>query len=171
MTTTVVGLFKNIREVDSAIKALKNQGFELAQISLKAGPEVISTDLEAGTAQQELAAGIINGAIAGAALGLLAGLVWGLTSVPLSGANPGLTLEALRTMLTFTVAGAAMGAIIGSVLLAGLVKLGLATEKTHFYITSFRQKGVLVAVQTPEERISEVKTVLHAANAVEGSVL
>lgn len=170
MTTTVVGLFKDIHEVEGAIKALKNQGFDLNHISLKAGGKVISRDLEADAANRELAAGITNGAITGAALGVLVGTIWGLASIPLPGTNPGITLEALRTLLTFVVAGAAIGAIAGSFLLTSLVKLGLATEKGPLYITGFRQKGVLVAVQTPEERVSEVKTVLHEANAVEGTV-
>lgn len=169
MTTTVVGLFKDICEVDGAIKALKNQGFDLTHISLKSGGEVISTNIEADAASRELAAGITNGAITGAALGVLVGTIWGLASIPTPGDNPGIALEALRTLVTFVAAGALVGAIVGSFLLASLVKLGLATDRTA-PITGFRQKGVLVAVQTPEERVTEVKTVLHEANAVEGSV-
>jgi hypothetical protein len=169
MTTTVIGLFKDIREVDGAIKALKNQGFDLSQISLKAGPEVVNVDIEADAAKREMAAGITNGAITGAALGLLVGTIWGLSSIPLPGTNPGVTVEALQTLLTFVVAGIAVGAIAGSFLLASLVKLGLSTE-SHFYINGLKQKGVLITVQTPEEKVPEVQTVLHEANAVEGSV-
>lgn len=160
----IVGFFNDIQKGDNAIQVLKNHGFDLSQITLKRYQQVLTnSESELTTTNNEIAAGIAIGAVSGATIGLLVGAIVALSTlaVPIGGTVS--TSGTTMALWTPIAAGVGIGAVAGSLLLAGLAKLGFSAQRTT-------PDRVVVSVQTPEARILEARDVLHAVNAVETTV-
>jgi len=162
---TVVGLFKDIYKVDSVVQALKSYAFSSSQISVEPHQLfVIAPDIELKTAKDEITMGIWVGAVVGATMGLLVGTIGSAQITTfLSLVGVVLTPGHLITLLISTAVGTGICAVAGSLLLTGLIKLG-------FYAQKAKPDGLFVSVQTPEERVSEVKSVFHKVNAIDVSI-
>ena len=161
---TIVGFFKDIKKGNNAIEALKNHDFDLSQMSLRPYQQVLTnSDSELTTTKNEIAAGIAIGAVSGATIGLLVGALWALSAISLPAGGTVATSGTMIALWAPIAAGVGIGAAAGSLLLAGLAKLGFSAQ-------SVEHDGVIVSVQTPEARVSEVRHVLNAVNAVDMSV-
>lgn len=163
MTTKIVGLFKDTHNVNKAVQLLKSLGLDSSQISLRPSRQFITNlESELRTAKSEVTAGIAVGAASGATLGLLIGLMWGLSAIILPSGDAVLVPNNLMTVLTSSAAGLGIGAVAGSLLLAGLAQMGLNAQNNG-------DEKVLMAVQTPDERVLEVKNALQQS-ALETSI-
>jgi len=142
---TVVGLFNHRSAAESAIRDLRNSGFEDDRIGVAMQERVEQGDLlkDAGSQSAEDAA---KGAVGG---GLVGGLVGLLGSLLIPGLGPVLA----GGVLASTLAGVGIGAATGG-LLGALTGLGVPEEDARHFDQGFREGGTLVTVdagaRTPE---------------------
>jgi Heat induced stress protein YflT len=142
---TVVGLFSHRSAAESAIRDLRNSGFEDDRIGVAMQERVEQGDLLEGAGGQS-AEGAAKGAVGG---GLVGGLVGLLGSLLIPGIGPVLA----GGVLASTLAGVGIGAATGG-LLGALRGLGVPEEDAKHFDQSFREGGTLVTVdagaRTPE---------------------
>jgi hypothetical protein len=134
---TVVGLFYNRVEAESAIEGLKRAGFTNEQIGVAMRDRGEQRELAEGS-ETEVAAGAATGAISG---GIVGGLIGLLGSLLIPGIGPVVAGGVLASTLVGAGAGAATGGIIGA-----LVGMGLSEEEAAHFDTRFREGGILVTV-------------------------
>jgi uncharacterized membrane protein len=165
---TVVGLFENYMDADSAVSELNNRGFTRNEISVAARDNAIRDRLVAGETGKEraVAESAGAGAIGGATLGGLAGLLVGLGALAIPGIGPVVAAGTLATTLASTAAGAGIGAAAGG-LIGALVGMGIPEEDATFYAEGVKRGGVLVTVQTSDDRASEAMSILRRFNAAD----
>lgn len=87
--------------------------------------------MEAKMANQEINTGITVGAVSGATIGLFIGIIWGLSGITLSEADTALIPTIMINLLISIVADIGIGAVLGSLLLTALIKLGFYTQKVR----------------------------------------
>jgi uncharacterized membrane protein len=162
---TVVGLFEYYQDAERAVNELTNRGFARNEISVAARDNVLRSRAVGGreTAVAESAGA---GAVGGAAVGGIAGLLVGLGALVIPGIGPVVTAGTLATALASTAAGAGIGAAAGG-LIGALVGLGIPEEDAQFYAEGVKRGGVLVTVQTSDDRAQEALNILRQANAVD----
>jgi hypothetical protein len=166
--TTVVGLFREIKDANMAVEALRQHGLGDTEVSVLARKEVLdSLGLDSKEKDNEVAIGTVAGAASGATFGTFAGLFLGLSAIALPGVGPVLSVGALATILGSTVIGAGVGAAAGGLLLGALVKMGVPEDQAHLYSEGVRRGGILVAVQTDPEHTPQVAQSLQDANAID----
>jgi hypothetical protein len=166
--TTVVGLFREIKDANMAVEALRQHGLGDSEVSVLARKEILdSLGIDSKEKDNEVAMGTVAGAASGATFGTFAGLFLGLTAIALPGVGPVLSVGALATILGSTVIGAGVGAAAGGLLLGALVKMGVPEDEAHLYSEGVRRGGILVAVQTDQEHTPQVAQSLRDANAVD----
>jgi hypothetical protein len=154
----VVGLFRESRQAELAIRELKAAGFSDNQIGVLMQDRDIQQELaeSTGTTVSEAAkGGAIGGGVAGGVLGLLAGV--GALAIP--GIGPIVAGGALAS----TLAGAGIGAAAGG-LLGALVGMGVPEEDARYFEEGLRAGGVLVTVHAGS-RIQEVRQILRGRGA------
>ena len=146
---TVIGLFDETSNAESAVRALQSAGFTRESIGVAVQTKDDATRFESHDATPaEQAAGA--GAVTGTAIGGLVGLLVGLGSVTLPGIGPVATAGTLSTVLGSTALGAGVGAAAGG-LIGALVGLGVPEEEAHVYAEGLKRGGTLVSVQTVDE--------------------
>lgn len=156
-----IGVFPHRRDAESAIRELRDAGFNMSQISL-VGRDVQSSgtaaggDMTSGTKADE---GAKAGAATGGALGGLTGLLVGLGALAIPGVGPVIAGGALATALATTAAGGAIGAAAGG-LSGALMGLGIPDERAHFYNDRVNQGDYLVMVDGTESEILQAETIL-----------
>lgn len=156
--STVFGMFPTRADAEGAVEALERAGFERDRISvaLRHDESVHTIDAEStGEAAEGAAAGAVSGGVVGGTVGLLAGL--GVVAIP--GIGPALAAGWLASTLLGAGVGAAAGGLIG-----GLVGMGIPEEDARRFESTFRQGGVLVAVETGA-RASEAAAILQTYSA------
>jgi Heat induced stress protein YflT len=142
---TVVGLFSRRSAAESAIRDLRNSGFEDDRIGVAMQERVEQGDLleDAGSQSAE---GAARGAVGG---GLVGGLVGLLGSLLIPGLGPVLAAGVLASTLAGVGIGAATGGLLGA-----LMGLGVPEEDAKHFDQGFREGGTLVTVdagaRTPE---------------------
>jgi len=157
-TSTVVGLFRDRRQAELAIRELKQQGFTDKQIGvLMQDPEGRKDLADAtGTKVSEAAtSGAIGGGVAGGILGLLAGV--GALAIP--GVGPIIAGGALAS----TLAGAGIGAAAGG-LLGALAGIGVPEDDAAYFEKGVRAGGILVTVDAGS-RVQEARQILRGRGA------
>ena len=165
--TTVVGLFREIKDADKAVEALKQLGLGDTEVSVLARKEVLdSLGIDSKEKDNEVAMGTVAGAASGATFGTFAGLFLGLSAIAIPGVGPVLSVGALATILGSTVIGAGVGAAAGGLLLGALVKMGVPEDQAHLYSEGVKRGDILVAVQTDPEHIPQVVQSLRETNAI-----
>lgn len=155
---TVVGLFRDSRQAELAIRELKAAGFTDNQIGvLMQDPDRQQKLADStGTKVSEAAAtGAIGGGVAGGVLGLLAGV--GALAIP--GVGPIIAGGALAS----TLAGAGIGAAAGG-LLGALVGMGIPEVDARYFEEELRAGGILVTVDAGS-RAQEVRQILRGRGA------
>jgi hypothetical protein len=126
--STVVGVFKDRRQADTAIRELRQAGFREDQIGV-AGRQAEGETLEATTAEQgtHWETGAAAGALAGAGLGGLVGL--GILAGIIPAIGPVIAGGTLAAILANVAGGAVLGGLVGA-----LMGAGIPEEEARYYI-------------------------------------
>lgn len=157
---TVVGMFENTKDVDTALSGLEKQGFSKSDVSVVARREVLR---ESGL---DITTGAEIGAITGATVGGVAGLLIGLGAITIPGIGTIVAAGEFLTWVGATVLGLAAGGVAGG-LLGGLVSLGIPEHEAKVYVEGVKRGNLIVAVRAPEERLPAAESVFRSANAVD----
>lgn len=164
---TVVGLFENYTDADRAVSELNTRGFNRNEISVAARDNSIRNQVAGESAREQAVAESAGaGAVGGAVVGGLGGLLVGIGALAIPGIGPIITAGTLATALGTTAAGAGIGAAAGG-LIGALVGMGIPEEDAHFYAEGVKRGGVLVTVQTSDDRASEALNIMRRARAVD----
>ncbi|MEP6688055.1 MAG: general stress protein [Gemmatimonadales bacterium] len=134
---TVVGMFTNRPDAESAIRELKGAGFGENQIGVALQDREEQRDLMETTGS-EAAEGAAKGAVSG---GLVGGLIGLLGSLLIPGVGPIVVGGVLASTLTGAGIGAATGGIIGA-----LVGLGVPEGDARHFDEGLRSGRTLVTV-------------------------
>ena len=153
---TVIGLFRDSRAAERAIRELKDLGFTDGQIGVLMQDRTQERQfaLDTGTKAGE-GAGAVGGGVVGGLVGLLAGV--GALAIP--GVGPIIAGGTLASVLAGAGVGAAAGGLIGA-----LVGMGIPEHEAGFYERGFREGGILVTVDAGA-RAGEARQVLLNAAA------
>src|SRR5512135_2742886 len=156
--STVVGVFEDRRQADTAINELRQAGFREDQIGV-ATRRAEGETLEATTAEEGSRAGTgaITGALAGAGLGGLVGLGVIAGVIPVIG--PVIAGGTLAAILANAAGGAAIGGLVGA--LAGS---GIPEEEARYYQGEFEAGRTIVTVKA-DGRYDEAVTILRRHGA------
>jgi uncharacterized membrane protein len=164
---TVVALFENHTDADRAVSELNTRGFTRNEISIAARDSAIRDRMTASdTGERAVAESAGAGAIGGATLGGLTGLLVGIGALAIPGIGPVVAAGTLATVLGSTAVGAGVGAAAGG-LIGALVGMGIPEEDATFYAEGVKRGGVLVTVQTSDDRASEALSIMRRSNAVD----
>ncbi len=164
---TIVGLFENYTDADRAVSDLQASGFTRDQISVAARDASVQDRLVGDTnSERAIGDSAGAGAVGGAVLGGLGGLLVGIGALAIPGIGPVITAGTLATALGTTAAGAGLGAAAGG-LIGALVGMGIPEEDAHFYAEGVKRGGVLVTVQSEDNRANEALSIMHQAHAVD----
>jgi hypothetical protein len=133
---TVVGVFTNREQARQATNALKEAGFNDAQIGVSA------TNTEAADALEEPGA-VGTGTIAGAATGAGVGALWGLGILAgvLPAIGPAIAGGTLAVLLSSAAAGAATVGLAGA-----LLGMGLSKDEADYYEGEWKAGRTIVTV-------------------------
>ena len=165
MAQTVVGLFDQFNDAQSAVNDLEQAGFTRDAISLIANDtsgEYANTYGTGDKMNKTTAEQAGSGAVAGTATGAGIGLLLGLGALAIPGVGPIIAAGPLAAALgagAATVAGAtAVGAGLGAAsgALAGpLVDAGIPRPEAEMYNEGVRRGGTLVTVRTNDRQDAE----------------
>jgi hypothetical protein len=161
---TVTGLFKQFEEADRVIRALEESGFDRQMISVIARDSALADRLGLEPTVGEVASSAGVGAATGGLGGGLIGLLAGLGALLIPGIGPVFAAGSIATALGLAAGGAGVGAAVGGIL-GAMTGLSIAEEDADVYAEGVRRGEILVAVETPEERVDEVHGIMDAANA------
>jgi len=158
-TKTVVGVFNDFHEANSALQDLVSHGINRDDISLVANQHVSDQMQEAG---YDPTVNIGTGAGVGAAIGGAGGLLLSLAGLAVPGIGPILAAGPLVAALGGAGVGAAVGSIVGA-----LMNLGIPEDEAGHYAESVRRGDVLVAVKTNDMQADTVRDILDQRGAVD----
>ncbi|MGF1494960.1 MAG: general stress protein [Microcoleaceae cyanobacterium] len=159
-----IGVFDTRREVEAAIYALRDEGFNLDRVTVIApdsDPATKDADIEVheearGNKADE---GAATGAAAGGALGTITGLLVGLGTLAIPGVGPILLAGVGATALATTLAGTAIGAAAGGII-GGLVGLGIPEERAKIYNDHLAQGHYLMLITGRPQTINQAESVV-----------
>jgi len=173
MAKTVVGLFDNFTEAQSAVSDLVNAGYSRDDISLAANRTASGYTGDGSdwnmtnTANEQI---IGNDIGVGAGVGGLVGLLVGLGALTIPGVGPvlaaGPLAAALGTVVGSTAVGVGVGAAAGG-LIGALTHLGIPQEHAEYYAEGVRRGGTLVSVAVSNTRSREAANILGSNGAVD----
>ena len=159
-----VGLFYNIEQLEAALLALKNNGFDMNQVHLLAqdaeriieflGVDKVDSGCDEGNKIEE---GVEIGASTGTILGSLGGLLVGLGTVCIPGIG---SIVVAGSTITSILAGAGAGALEGGKI-GGLIGLGIPKEKAKIYGEIVSNGGYLIMVQGKDKSINRAERILQ----------
>lgn len=157
---TVVGLFENTAQAQTAVEQLRSSGIDANNISVAMrSTETADTTTEVTTTDGGGAGGAVTGAVGGGLLGGLAGLLVGVGAI----AIPGIGLTA-GGPLAAALVGAGIGAAAGG-LVGALVDAGVPEEEATLYETGVQRGGVLVTARVPDGQDDMARNVLNSNGA------
>jgi uncharacterized protein (TIGR02271 family) len=160
MAKTVIGLFDRMDEARQVVQELIDHGFPRDDISLVSRQD---QDGEYVTERGgERTSGTAIGAGAGAALGGIGGLLVGLGALAIPGIGPVIAAGPLVTALVGVGIGAAAGGLLGA-----LTDLGVPEEEAHYYAEGVRRGGVLLVVDTDDQRADRAAEIMERAGAID----
>lgn len=155
------GLYYSRDEVEAAVRALKDAGFDMDRVSVIAkdadGVAGHETTEEVGNKADE---GAATGALAGGALGGITGLLVGLGALAIPGIGPILLAGAEATAIATTLAGAGIGAAAGG-LAGALIGLGIPEEKAKIYSDRVAAGSFLVMVTGSAAEIARAELIMR----------
>ena len=156
--STVVGVFEDRRQVDTAVRELRQAGFREDQIGV-AGRRAEGETPEATTAEQgtHWEAGAATGALAGAGLGGLVGLGIMAGVIPVIG--PVIAGGTLAAILANVAGGAAIGGLVGA-----LVGADIPEEEAQHYQSELEAGRTIVTVKA-DGRYDEAASILRRHGA------
>ena len=161
------GLFYSREEAESAVRGLKDAGFDKERISVIARDadkvEGVQSTEDVGNKADE---GAAAGALTGGALGGITGLLVGLGALAIPGIGPILFAGVEATAIATTLAGGAIGAATGG-LVGALVGLGIPEEKAKVYNDRVSGGSFLVMVTGTEAEAKRVETIMQRSGVEE----
>lgn len=179
MTRTVVALYDNFQDANSAVRELVDDGFARDDISLMASDtsgdygrylasdEYRNRDLNADVSAASSGAGV--GASIGATLGGIGGLLVGLGALVIPGIGPVVAAGPISAAIA-GLAGAGAGALAGGIsggLIGALVDLGVPEETAQYYGEGVRRGGTLLTVRTDDNMSARAVTIMNRHQPVD----
>ena len=173
--STVIGVFNNRSQAETAVSQLRGQGISQDSVSivgrennLRGGTSTNNNDsgfspadwhkgdgdvagMTGGTTQD-----LSNGTTAGGAIGGLAGVLAGAGLLTIPGIGPLLALGPIVGGL----AGATAGGLTGA-----LVDLGITPKRSEHYQSELQRGGIITAVQCDPGKVDSIANVLRSNGA------
>ena len=168
-----VGVFSSHEEVEDALNELRDNGFDMNQVSVIAKHDedlnqryqIGETRVQEPTETREIGhettrveEGAKTGVEAGGAVGGLTGLLIGLGTLAIPGIGPVMLAGAVATAIATTLAGGAIGAAVGG-LIGSLVGLGIPEHRAQIYHDYVVDGDYLVIVDGTEAEILRAETI------------
>ncbi|MEK8089415.1 general stress protein [Thermithiobacillus plumbiphilus] len=153
MSKTVAALFENRKRLEQAVQALLAMGIPEAEISLLARQDL---DESAKITGDEVSREAAKGAGTGAVAGIVGGIALSLAGVVV----PGLGAIAAAGPVAALVTGAGIGGIGGG-LIGALTGRKFSDEHAQRYVDGVRRGGVLLLIDSSDERAGEIEDVLQ----------
>ena len=159
-----VGLFYSRDEAERALRALKDDGFDMNRVNVIAkDADSVTQSAGVDTAYDEgnnAAEGAGAGATSGAVLGGIGGLLLGLGTLAIPGVGPIIVAGEAASTIASTLAGAGIGAAAGGII-GGLVGLGIPEDKAKIYSDRVSSGSYLVMVNGTDDDISRAERILQ----------
>jgi hypothetical protein len=151
---TIVGLFSDRSDAESAVIALEKAGFTHEHIGFAGHGDATSAETtdHAGGALKGAARGSLSG-------GAVGGLLGALAAVLIPGIGPVIAGGLLAGIVAGAVAGGAVGGIGGA-----LTGMGVSKQDADYYDKEFRGGRTLVTVE-PGDRRDEAEEIMRAHGA------
>ena len=168
-----VGLFYSRDEAEKALRALKNDGFDMNRVNVIAkNADQVTKSAGVDIAYDEgnnAAEGAGAGATSGAVLGGIGGLLLGLGTLAIPGVGPIIVAGEAASTIASTLAGAGIGAAAGGII-GGLVGLGIPEDKAKIYSDRVSSGSYLVMVNGTDDDISRAEGILRDSGIEEYEV-
>ena len=159
-----VGLFYSRDEAEKALRALKDDGFDMNRVNVIAkNADEVSKSAGMDVAYDEgnnAAEGAGAGATSGAILGGIGGLLLGLGTLAIPGVGPIIVAGEAASTIASTLAGAGIGAAAGGII-GGLVGLGIPEDKAKIYSDRVSSGSYLIMVNGTDNDISRAERILQ----------
>ena len=163
-----VGVFEKRENVEDALRALKDNGFNMDDVSLLArdleGVEGADEVTEKQGNEASEGAGI--GATTGTVLGGIGGFLVGAGVLAIPGVGPVLAAGVGISEIAATLAGAGIGAAAGGII-GALVGLGIPEEKAKVYEDRIKAGDYLLMVTGTEDHVEKAASILRDRNIQE----
>jgi hypothetical protein len=162
---TLVALYHNMSDAQSALDELVRSGIDRTKISLVANNTTGEyTDYVNSTYNTEDAVTAADGAAFGAASGGIIGALVGLGALAIPGIGPVIAAGPLVAALAGGAVGVLAGAPTGGIV-AGLVKTHhIDAEDAEMYAEGIRRGDTLVTVQVDDADVSRTRDILNKYN-------
>jgi hypothetical protein len=159
-----VGLFYSRDEAEAALRALKDDDFDMNRVNVVAkDADQVTQSAGMDTADDQgnnAVEGAGAGATSGAVLGGIGGLLIGLGTLAIPGVGPIIVAGEAATAIATTLAGAGIGAAAGGII-GGLVGLGIPEDKAKIYSDRVGSGSYLIMVNGTQDDISRAERILH----------
>ena len=159
--TAVFGIYKTRDQAELSVDRLLASGYTNDDISVLL-PDRQSTKEFSHEKNTKAPEGTAAGATAGGAIGGTLGLLAGIGMLAIPGIGPLIAAGPIVASLAGLGVGGAVGGLIGA-----LVGMGIPEEDATFYAEGVKRGGVLVTVQTSDDRASEALSIMRRSNAVD----
>lgn len=160
-TKRAVGIFKKQEHVEHAIRALKDNHFDMSRVSLLArNVEDVAGSREINeTHGNEASEGAGIGATTGTVLGGVTGFLIGVGVLAIPGVGPILAAGAEISALGSTLAGAGVGAATGGIV-GALIGLGIPEEKAKVYEDRIKAGDYLLMVSGDDDTMRRTESIM-----------
>lgn len=157
-----VGVFERREDVENALRALKDDGFDMNNVSLLARDleGVEGADEVTEKEGNEAAEGAGIGATTGTVLGGIGGFLVGAGVLAIPGVGPVFAAGVGISEIAATLAGAGIGAAAGGIV-GALVGLGIPEEKAKVYEDRIKAGDYLLMVTGTEDRVEKAASILR----------
>ena len=159
-----IGLFYSRDEAESALRALKDDGFDMNRVNIIArDADKVAQSADVDVAYDEgnnAAEGAGAGATSGAVLGGIGGLLLGLGTLAIPGVGPIIVAGEAASTIASTLAGAGIGAAAGGII-GGLVGLGIPEDKAKIYSDRVSGGSYLMMVNGTDDDIARAERILR----------
>lgn len=155
-----VGVFKNRRDLEDAIRALKDSNYDMERVSLIARHIEDVKGADEVTTGNEAKEGAAAGATAGTVLGGLGGFLVGVGLLAVPGVGPILAAGAEISAIASTLAGAGIGAASGGII-GALVGLGIPEENAKAYNNRVEAGDYLLMVSGTDDDLRRAESILR----------
>lgn len=165
-----LGTFTNLQEADATLKALKESGFSMDNVSVIArgmenatGETIEGAEIRdrVGDVNPDKPSNIVADTVA---LGATAFTLIGLTSLVLPGIGPILAAGSLVAALGASAASSGVAAISSNNLVKALKDYGIADEYARVYSDRLQQGYTLVVIEGTEADIAEAEGIFQKSN-------
>lgn len=150
---TVIGVFANRPEAETAIQTLRSQGFTKEEISIVSKARNQAKSGESQTYNDD----ITDGALTGGTIGGIGGL--------LIGAGAMAAIPGIGPLLAAGPIGAALSGVLAGGLAGGLIDWGIPSEASQHYAKQVEEDKILAIVRTSETKVNDAARILRQYGA------